>query len=180
MTKTSSKNTLERARQVLEIEAQEILSLANRLDDHFVNAVQLILHCDGRVVVSGMGKSGHIGRKLASTFASTGTPSFFMHPAEASHGDLGMIKAIDLVLAISNSGESDEINAILPNITEQKRLFFREAYHPIFFLNNLEKKTFTLILDAQSNTFLKAALYDLLCSASEQIMASHSSMTFRK
>ena len=116
MTKTSSKNTLERARQVLEIEAQEISSLANRLDDHFVNAVQLILHCDGRVVVSGMGKSGHIGRKLASTFASTGTPSFFMHPAEASHGDLGMITSNDVVIFLSNSGKSDELISILPVI----------------------------------------------------------------
>ena len=116
MTKTSSKNTLERARQVLEIEAQEILSLANRLDDHFVNAVQLILHCDGRVVVSGMGKSGHIGRKLASTFASTGTPGFFMHPAEASHGDLGMITSNDVVIFLSNSGKSDELLSILPVI----------------------------------------------------------------
>jgi arabinose-5-phosphate isomerase len=116
MTKTSSKNTLERARQVLEIEAQEILSLANRLDDHFVNAVHLILHCDGRVVVSGMGKSGHIGRKLASTFASTGTPSFFMHPAEASHGDLGMITSNDVVIFLSNSGKSDELLSILPVI----------------------------------------------------------------
>ncbi|QDD14011.1 KpsF/GutQ family sugar-phosphate isomerase [Candidatus Methylopumilus rimovensis] len=116
MTKTSSKNTLERARQVLEIEAQEISSLANRLDDHFVHAVQLILHCDGRVVVSGMGKSGHIGRKLASTFASTGTPSFFMHPAEASHGDLGMITSNDVVIFLSNSGKSDELISILPVI----------------------------------------------------------------
>ena len=116
MTKTTSKNTLERARQVLEIEAQEISSLANRLDDHFVNAVQLILHCDGRVVVSGMGKSGHIGRKLASTFASTGTPSFFMHPAEASHGDLGMITPNDVVIFLSNSGKSDELISILPVI----------------------------------------------------------------
>jgi len=116
MTKTSPKNTLARARQVLEIEAQEILSLANRLDDHFVSAVQLILHCDGRVVVSGMGKSGHIGRKLASTFASTGTPSFFMHPAEASHGDLGMITPNDVVIFLSNSGKSDELLSILPVI----------------------------------------------------------------
>ena len=116
MTKTSSKNTLERARQVLDIEAQEISSLANRLDDHFVNAVQLILHCDGRGVVSGMGKSGHIGRKLASTFASTGTPSFFMHPAEASHGDLGMITSNDVVIFLSNSGKSDELISILPVI----------------------------------------------------------------
>lgn len=113
---TSSKNTLERARQVLDIEAQEISSLANRLDNHFVNAVQLILHCDGRVVVSGMGKSGHIGRKLASTFASTGTPSFFMHPAEASHGDLGMITSNDVVIFLSNSGKSDELISILPVI----------------------------------------------------------------
>ena len=116
MTKTSSNNTLARARQVLEIEAQEISSLASRLDDHFVNAVQLILHCDGRVVVSGMGKSGHIGRKLASTFASTGTPSFFMHPAEASHGDLGMITPNDVVIFLSNSGKSDELLSILPVI----------------------------------------------------------------
>ena len=116
MTKTSPKNTLARARQVLEIEAQEISSLANRLDDHFVNAVQLILHCDGRVVVSGMGKSGHIGSKLASTFASTGTPSFFMHPAEASHGDLGMITPNDVVIFLSNSGKSDELLSILPVI----------------------------------------------------------------
>jgi len=116
MTKTSPKNTLARARQVLEIEAQEISSLANRLDDHFVKAVQLILHCDGRVVVSGMGKSGHIGRKLASTFASTGTPSFFMHPAEASHGDLGMITPNDVVIFLSNSGKSDELLSIPPVI----------------------------------------------------------------
>ncbi len=116
MTSTPSKNTLERARKVLEIEAQEILSLANRLDDHFVSAVQHILHCDGRVVVSGMGKSGHIGRKLASTFASTGTPSFFMHPAEASHGDLGMITSNDVVIFLSNSGQSDELLTILPVI----------------------------------------------------------------
>ena len=116
MKKISPKNTLARARQVLEIEAQEISSLANRLDDHFVRAVQLILHCDGRVVVSGMGKSGHIGRKLASTFASTGTPSFFMHPAEASHGDLGMITPDDVVIFLSNSGKSDELISILPVI----------------------------------------------------------------
>lgn len=116
MINTSSKNTLTRARQVLEIEAQEISSLADRLDDHFISAVQLILHCDGKVVVSGMGKSGHIGRKLASTFASTGTPSFFMHPAEASHGDLGMITPNDVVIFLSNSGKSDELLSILPVI----------------------------------------------------------------
>ena len=102
------------AREVLLLEASEIAALAQRLDDKFNSAVNLILQCKGRVVVSGMGKSGHIGGKIASTFASTGTPAFFMHPAEASHGDLGMITTGDIVIALSNSGESDEILAIVP------------------------------------------------------------------
>ncbi|OIR02503.1 arabinose 5-phosphate isomerase KdsD [mine drainage metagenome] len=104
------------ARDVLSLEANEIMALTQRLDNNFSNAVNLILHCQGRVVVSGMGKSGHIGGKIASTFASTGTPAFFMHPGEASHGDLGMITAGDIVLALSNSGESEEILTILPPI----------------------------------------------------------------
>lgn len=108
--------TLELARKVLTIEAREIEALAKRLDTSFDAAVQLILQCKGRVVVSGMGKSGHVGNKIAATFASTGTPAFFMHPAEASHGDLGMITADDVVIALSNSGESDEILNILPTI----------------------------------------------------------------
>lgn len=95
-------------------EARAVEALAQRLDDSFPQAVDLILQCRGRVVVSGMGKSGHIGRKIASTLASTGTPAFFMHPGEASHGDLGMITAQDVVLALSNSGESDELLAIIP------------------------------------------------------------------
>ena len=109
-------STLELARKVLTIEAREIEALAKRLDTSFDAAVQLILQCKGRVVVSGMGKSGHVGNKIAATFASTGTPAFFMHPAEASHGDLGMITADDVVIALSNSGESDEILNILPTI----------------------------------------------------------------
>ena len=108
--------TLELARSVLMIEAQEITALANRLDANFDAAVLLILQCQGRIVVSGMGKSGHIGGKIAATLASTGTPAFFMHPAEASHGDLGMITAGDVVIALSNSGESDELLNILPTI----------------------------------------------------------------
>ena len=108
--------TLELARSVLMIEAQEITALANRLDANFDAAVHLILQCQGRIVVSGMGKSGHIGGKIAATLASTGTPAFFMHPAEASHGDLGMITAGDVVIALSNSGESDELLNILPTI----------------------------------------------------------------
>lgn len=102
------------ARDILSLEASEINALANRLDENFTQAVNLILQCEGRVVVSGMGKSGHIGGKIASTLASTGTPAFFMHPAEASHGDLGMIIAGDIVIALSNSGESNEILAIVP------------------------------------------------------------------
>ncbi len=109
-------SALELARRVLHIEAKEIEALANRLDENFVAAVKLILECKGRVVVSGMGKSGHIGGKIAATFASTGTPAFFMHPAEASHGDLGMITNGDVVIALSNSGESDEILNIIPTI----------------------------------------------------------------
>lgn len=109
-----AKAPLELAREVLLIEAREVEALARRLDDSFTRAVALILQCRGRVVVSGMGKSGHIGCKIAATFASTGTPAFFMHPAEASHGDLGMITADDVVIALSNSGESDELLAIVP------------------------------------------------------------------
>lgn len=105
---------LEAAREVLHIEAQSILRLQERLDERFVRAVQMILSCKGRVVTTGMGKSGAIARKLAATFASTGTPSFFLHPAEGVHGDLGMVTAGDVVLALSTSGETDELLAILP------------------------------------------------------------------
>jgi arabinose-5-phosphate isomerase len=104
------------AKEVLEIEAAAVLGLVARLGEAFVAAVATILASTGRVVVTGMGKSGHVGGKIASTLASTGTPAFFMHPGEASHGDLGMIAAGDVVIAISNSGESDEILRILPLI----------------------------------------------------------------
>ncbi len=105
---------LQLARRTLEIEAAAISRLCASLDQSFLDAVDLLLQCRGRVVVSGMGKSGHIGGKIAATLASTGTPSFFMHPAEASHGDLGMITGQDVVIALSNSGESAEIAAIVP------------------------------------------------------------------
>ena len=104
------------ARQTFEIEAAAVLGLAARVGPEFANAVQAMLLCKGRVVVMGMGKSGHIGRKIAATLASTGTPAMFVHPGEASHGDLGMITAADVVLAISNSGESEELTAILPTL----------------------------------------------------------------
>lgn len=102
------------AQETFDIEAAAVQGLKARTGESFGRAVQAMLAVRGRVVVMGMGKSGHIGRKVAATLASTGTPALFVHPAEASHGDLGMIKAVDLVLAISNGGESDEITAILP------------------------------------------------------------------
>ena len=104
------------ARQTFDIEAAALLGLKQRQGDSFVAAVRAALACRGRVVVMGMGKSGHVGRKIAATLASTGTPAMFVHPAEASHGDLGMVTPGDVVLAISNSGESDELAAILPAI----------------------------------------------------------------
>lgn len=104
------------ARSVLETEARAVTHLIERIDDHFVRACQYLLACDGRIVVLGMGKSGHIGGKIAATLASTGSPAFFVHPAEASHGDLGMITAKDVVLALSNSGETAEITVLLPLI----------------------------------------------------------------
>jgi arabinose-5-phosphate isomerase len=102
------------AARTFEIEARALTALSSRLDGGFARAAQAMLLCRGRVVVMGMGKSGHVGRKIAATLASTGTPAFFVHPAEASHGDLGMVMAGDVVLAISNSGESDELAAIVP------------------------------------------------------------------
>jgi arabinose-5-phosphate isomerase len=110
------KAPVELAKEVLLIESREVEALAHRLDENFNRAIALILQCRGRVVVTGMGKSGHIGNKIAATLASTGTPSFFMHPAEASHGDLGMITKEDVVIAISNSGEADELLTIVPLI----------------------------------------------------------------
>ena len=108
------------ARQTFGIEAAAVQALSERVDDAFVQAVQRMLDCRGRVVVMGMGKSGHIGRKIAATLASTGTPAMFVHPAEASHGDLGMITEADVVLGISNSGQSEEINSLLPILRRQR------------------------------------------------------------
>ena len=105
---------LELARATLDIEANALIGLKARQGDGFTRAVEAMLACRGRVVVMGMGKSGHVGRKIAATLASTGTPAMFVHPGEASHGDLGMVTAGDVVLAISNSGESDELAAIIP------------------------------------------------------------------
>ncbi len=102
------------AKRVIDIEIQAIAALTPRLDQTFVRACDLLANCTGKVVVSGMGKSGHIGRKIAATLASTGTPAFFMHPGEANHGDLGMLSESDVLLAISNSGETGELVNLLP------------------------------------------------------------------
>jgi arabinose-5-phosphate isomerase len=110
----NAERALALAARTFEIEAKALLGLAARQGEGFTRAVQAMLACRGRCVVMGMGKSGHVGRKIAATLASTGTPAFFVHPAEASHGDLGMVAPGDVVLAISNSGESDELGAILP------------------------------------------------------------------
>ena len=110
----SDNRYIELGRAVLTTEAEAITALTDRLDESFSKACSLILSCRGRTVVTGMGKSGHIGNKIAATLASTGTPAFFMHPGEASHGDLGMITADDIVIALSNSGETSEITLLLP------------------------------------------------------------------
>jgi arabinose-5-phosphate isomerase len=111
-----AQRALNAAKEAMRVEASALNAINARLESTFAHAVQAVLACTGRVVVMGMGKSGHVGNKIAATLASTGTPAFFVHPAEASHGDLGMITPNDVILAISNSGESDEFNAILPVI----------------------------------------------------------------
>lgn len=128
---TNTESYLPWARDVLRIEADGLQEIANSLDEHFTRAVEALLHCPGRVVITGMGKSGHIGRKIAATMASTGTPAFFVHPAEAAHGDLGMIVDGDVVMAISNSGENDEIAAIIPALKRKDVTLICITAHPL-------------------------------------------------
>jgi arabinose-5-phosphate isomerase len=112
----SDQALIERGRRVLAAESEAVAALESRLDTVFARACRLLLGCEGRIVVTGMGKSGHVGNKIAATLASTGSPAFFVHPAEAVHGDIGMITSKDVVLALSNSGETDELLTILPVI----------------------------------------------------------------
>ena len=162
------------AHDTLDIEAAAVLGLKRRLGDDFARAVALMLDVAGRVVVMGMGKSGHVGRKIAATLASTGTPAMFVHPAEASHGDLGMIKAVDVVLAISNSGESDELAAIVPLVkrlgaplvamTGQPRSTL--ARHADVVLDSgVEKEACPLNLAPTASTTAQLALGDALAVA---------------
>jgi len=115
----ASPHALVLAREVINIEAAAVLALTHSVDENFLRALNIILSCEGRVIVSGMGKSGHIARKIAATMSSTGTPAYFVHPAEASHGDLGMITSQDVFIALSYSGESDELMTIVPVIKRQ-------------------------------------------------------------
>ncbi len=112
----SQKDWLAKAREVLDIETRGLVAVRDRLGDSFVRALEILAGCSGRVVITGLGKSGLVGRKIAATLSSTGTPSFFLHPVEGAHGDLGMIRHEDVIVAISNSGETDELNNILPSL----------------------------------------------------------------
>ena len=162
------------ARETLDIEAAAVLGLKQHLDHSFARAVEMMLRVTGRVVVMGMGKSGHIGRKIAATLASTGTPAMFVHPAEASHGDLGMIKPVDLVLAISNSGESEELTAILPVLKRMGAPLIvmtgkaesTLARHADIFLDcAVEKEACPLNLAPTASTTAQLALGDALAVA---------------
>jgi arabinose-5-phosphate isomerase len=165
---------LQLAQDTFDIEAAAIQGLKGRIGPSFVLAVQALLSVRGRVVVTGIGKSGHIGRKIAATLASTGTPAMFVHPAEASHGDLGMIKPVDLVLAISNGGESDEISAILPVLKRQGvplvamtgNLQSTLARHADILLDSgVEKEACPLNLAPTASTTAQLALGDALAVA---------------
>ncbi len=162
------------ARETLDIEAAAVLGLKQHVGKAFAQVVELMLSVSGRVVVMGMGKSGHVGRKIAATLASTGTPAMFVHPAEASHGDLGMIKSVDLVLAISNSGESAELTAILPVLKRMGAPLIAMtgqadstlARHADFFLNSgVEKEACPLNLAPTASTTAQLALGDALAVA---------------
>ena len=138
---------VEEARRVLGIEAQAVAALADRLGNDFKLACRLVLETGGRVVVTGMGKSGHIAGKIAATLASTGTPAFFMHPGEASHGDLGMITPQDIVVALSNSGETDEIVRLLPML--------KRAGVPLIAMTGREESTLARHATAVLNAYVK-------------------------
>ncbi len=162
------------ARSTFDLEAAAVLGLKDRVGESFTRVVAQMLDVRGRVVVMGMGKSGHVGRKIAATLSSTGTPAMFVHPAEASHGDLGMIQAIDIVLAISHSGESDELRAIMPVLKRQGvplvamtgRLDSTLARHADEVLDSgVEKEACPLNLAPTSSTTAQLALGDALAVA---------------
>ena len=167
-------SVLDVAREVFEIEANSVRDLSLNLDDNFTKAIDLIFKSKGRCVISGMGKSGHIGAKIAATLASTGTPSFFMHPAEALHGDLGMLTSLDVLLAISNSGESDEILKIIPAIKKRGIAIIALSSNPKStlakqadsFLNiSVKKEACPLQLAPMSSTTATLAMGDAIAAS---------------
>ncbi len=162
------------AREVLQVESEAVVRLSLGLGDAFVRSVRLVLECRGRVVVSGIGKSGHVARKVASTMASTGTPAFFVHPAEASHGDLGMVTADDVVVAISYSGESAELVSIVPLLKRQGARLIAMTGNPdstlaryadIHLDASVEKEACPLGLAPTASTTAALALGDALAIA---------------
>jgi len=165
---------LSRAKEVFAIEAQAVAELSDKLTEDFTKAVEAILNCQGRLVICGMGKSGLIGRKIVATMASTGTPSFFMHPGEAFHGDLGMITKHDVFLGISNSGETDEIIKLIPAIKRNGNLFIAMCgkadstlvKNADFFLDiSVHKEACSLQLAPTSSTTATLAMGDALAMA---------------
>lgn len=171
---SSTKGIFELGKAVLQAEAQAICHLSDTLNENFIKAVQILLACKGRVVVSGVGKSGHIARKIAATLASTGTPAFFVHAAEAAHGDLGMITKEDVVIAISYSGSSSELLAIVPTIVREGTPIIAItgsdsnplANHATVNLNiHVEREACPLNLAPTSSTTVTLALGDALAVA---------------
>lgn len=169
-----TERALQLARQALDVEADAVRALKSRLGPSFVHAVQLMLEARGRVVVMGMGKSGHVGRKIAATLASTGTPAMFVHPAEASHGDLGMVKPVDVVLAISNSGESQELVMLLPLVLRMGAPLIAMTGNPdsalaqnatVVLDSSVEREACPLNLAPTASTTAQLALGDALAVA---------------
>jgi len=167
-------NIKEIAKEVFKIEAEAILNLSNSLNDDFETSVKDILDSRGKLIVSGMGKSGIIAKKIAATMASTGTPSFFLHPAEAYHGDLGMIEKEDIVLLISNSGETDEVLKLIPFLKSQKNIIIAMSSNPNstlaknanYHLNiSVEKEACPLQLAPTSSTTATLVMGDALAIA---------------
>lgn len=165
---------LESAKEALSLYAQQIITLNHRLSEEFNEAVEMMLACEGRVVVGGIGKSGLVGKKMVATFASTGTPSFFLHPTEAFHGDLGMLKPVDVVILISNSGETDDVNKLIPSLKSFGNKIIALTGDPYSTLGRnadvilnigVEREACLINLAPTSSTLVTMALGDVLAIA---------------
>lgn len=174
MSQENTTSFINSARRVLKIESEAISQLSNRLDAQFDRACQLLLDCTGRVIVTGIGKSGHIASKIAATLASTGTPAFFVHPSEAAHGDLGMITSQDTVICLSNSGESEELIVLLPSLKRLGVTFISMTSRPdstlareswVHLDTGVEQEACPLNLAPTASTTVALALGDALAVA---------------